>query len=119
MNLECVFNDQSKVDYALRNVLTNAVKYTEKGKISLAVKAINNEIQFTIKDSGKGISQKDQSKIFDAYQQLDLSYDSKYGSGLGLAITKKMWEALDGKITLKSALGKGTTFSVHLPLQVS
>lgn len=91
------------------NFLTNAIRYsTEKSKITVNVKHVENQIIFEVIDTGKGIDPQYQSKIFDKYFQIPGS--NKSGTGLGLAISREFIEAQNGSIGMKSALGLGSTF---------
>ena len=118
--------DDMKLKQVLVNILSNAVKFTESGgKISLNVECIgkmkdDSAFKFTVKDTGIGIDKKYLPKIFEPFSQEDVANTSKYGgSGLGLAITKNIVELMNGTISVESEKGKGTTFTVTLPLKNS
>ncbi len=115
---EKIFADQKKLNQILINLLGNSVKFTEKGKIALSVHRIKNYLFFEIFDTGIGISEEDQKKVFDRFHQVDGS-NAKYhkGTGLGLNICKKTVEILGGQISVKSTLGESTLmkFSIKLP----
>jgi len=113
--------DEVRIRQILFNLMGNAVKFTEKGYIKLTAKGIFHEhkskfdLIFSVKDTGIGISAENKKIIFDAFRQSKGQRDEKYGgTGLGLAITKKLVEAMRGKITVDSIVGKGSTFKVVL-----
>lgn len=112
-NIPNVNADREKTAWVLTNLLSNAVRYSyEKSNVLLTVKEVENKIQISVKDFGKGIDPKYQHKIFDRYFQIPGS--SKSGTGLGLAISKEFIEAQGGKIFLQSEIGKGSIFSIVL-----
>jgi len=115
--------DATKVRQSLLNLLSNASKFTEKGRITLAAqreKTGGREfIIFKVSDTGIGMSQEQMGKLFKAFSQADASTASKYGgTGLGLAISRQFARMMSGDITVESQDGKGTTFTVRLPAQV-
>lgn len=97
----------------LTNILSNAVKFTEQGYISVRVRCHNNQLEISIADTGKGISEKIQEKIFDPYVR-EQAHGS--GTGLGLAIAAHLSKIMNGMIQLKSKPGCGTCFTLSLPL---
>jgi HAMP domain-containing protein/signal transduction histidine kinase/CheY-like chemotaxis protein len=121
--------DMQRLNQILKNLLSNAFKFTEKGIVKLSIfrPAINQEnplagsdavIAFSIEDSGIGISKNTQGIIFEAFQQAEGSTSRKYGgTGLGLSISKGFAELLGGTITVGSELGKGSVFTLYLPLK--
>lgn len=116
-----LIGDPSKLSQILLNLLGNAIKFVEKGKIELKVsfKSIEDNktyLEFSISDTGIGIANDKLKKIFETYQQAEPEIHLKYGgSGLGLSIVKELIEKQGGCIAVSSALGKGTTFKVILP----
>ena len=118
---ENLMGDPSKLSQILLNLLGNAVKFVEKGKISLEVAVKSNEkkkvyIQFLVADTGIGIANDKLQYIFDSYKQAEDDTRIKYGgSGLGLSIVKEIVDRMAGLIAVKSTLGAGTTFKVTLP----
>jgi signal transduction histidine kinase len=113
-------SDAVKVKQILMNLVSNANKFTKNGSVSVIVdSAVTNDTTcFNIKviDNGIGIESKQLSRIFDPFEQVDLSMTRQYqGTGLGLTITKRFCEMLGGAITIKSSPGKGTTCLVSLP----
>jgi|SaaInlStandDraft_1057018.scaffolds.fasta_scaffold02964_3 signal transduction histidine kinase/ActR/RegA family two-component response regulator len=117
---EAIHEDRQSLWQILVNLVGNALKFTHEGKVEVMVEALDDEryIQFKIKDSGIGISPQHRSAIFSNFIQGDLSYSKKYkGTGLGLSICRRLCEVLDGNIALDSQPGRGSTFTVILPLQ--
>jgi signal transduction histidine kinase/DNA-binding NarL/FixJ family response regulator/HAMP domain-containing protein len=114
--------DETRVRQVLFNLVGNAVKFTKKGYIKLSVKMINDpddtkviDLAISIEDTGIGIKQTDQTKIFNSFEQQSNQDINKYGgTGLGLTITKRLVELMDGHVELKSTLSKGSTFTIHL-----
>ena len=101
-------------------LLTNAIKFTERGLI--AVTAVNSEkgILLSVQDTGVGIKEEDLAIIFEPFRQIDGSMTRQAGgSGLGLTIVKNIIEVLHGKIEVRSEFGKGSTFTVFLPDDLS
>jgi signal transduction histidine kinase/CheY-like chemotaxis protein/CHASE3 domain sensor protein len=119
---QTIIADKQKVEQVLRNLLSNAFKFTSaNGKVSLdfgrVVQDGNEFISMFVTDTGIGIPAANQQLIFDAFQQADSSTNRKYGgTGLGLSITSSLLKLLSGKISLQSEEGKGSTFTVLLPL---
>jgi len=115
-----ISTDRNKITQVLINLLGNAVKFTENGFVELHISSLDKkQLKFDVIDSGIGISDEDQAFIFEEFRQLDASTTRKYnGTGLGLAICKKIAELLRGSLTLKSELGKGSTFSFTIPLNI-
>lgn len=109
--------DKEKVEQALINLLSNACKFTENGHITFTVNNNSHFVEFNVKDSGIGVTKAQQNYIFEEFRQVDSSQTRKFsGTGLGLAISKEFIELLNGTITIKSQLGKGSEFIVTLPL---
>lgn len=110
--------DKEKLREILINLISNSVKFTERGEITVECKKIdNNTVQFSVTDTGIGIPKSSYNKIFTRFFQVESPYVRKTkGSGLGLSICKALVETLGGKIWFKSKLGKGTTFFFTLPI---
>ncbi|MCL2078842.1 MAG: ATP-binding protein [Oscillospiraceae bacterium] len=119
-----LIGDEAKVRQILINLLGNAVKYTEKGYVKLAVRGDLKgdemvELVFTVSDSGRGIKEEDQKRLFDDYSQVDKENNVGIeGAGLGLSITSGLLSVMDGKIKLKSEYGKGSEFTVTIPQKI-
>ncbi|QGY46598.1 PAS domain S-box protein [Maribellus comscasis] len=112
--------DREKLMAVLTNLIKNAVKYTDKGKVEYSFEVKNGIIGFLVEDTGIGIGKEYQKTIFDRFVQADLSTTKPYeGAGLGLSITKAYVEMLKGKIKLTSDIGKGSKFYVSFPLKRS
>ena len=114
--------DAARVSQIVNNLVSNAIKFTEKGQVSLRVEAegVDGEagIRLLIIDSGMGIAADKQSYMFEKFSQLDGSATRRFGgTGLGLAICRELAQLMGGEITVKSAVGEGSTFTVTLPLQ--
>ena len=112
--------DPVRVRQVLLNLFSNAVKFTEKGSITVAVHAKKNIITLEVRDTGIGISKEKQVTIFDQFEQEDSSTTRKFGgTGLGLSITRQLLELMDGSIQLESEQGKGSTFRAIIPLEIA
>jgi len=116
---EFILADGHRLEQVLRNLIDNAVKFTEKGRIAVAVgRSAADELLFTVTDTGIGIPAEYIGQLFDAFYQVDGSYAKKFtGAGLGLAITRRLLEIMEGRIWVDSALGQGSTFSVTIPFR--
>ena len=113
--------DENRLAQIFSNLLSNALKFTEKGEIKFGISAVHEDkVELIVSDTGIGISKKDQKTVFERFRQVDYSTKRIYsGNGLGLAIVKSLIELMGGKITLESEVGKGTTFRFFLPLENS
>jgi signal transduction histidine kinase len=112
-SLNNIYSDEDRIKQIVKNLLSNALKFTQEGKISLIVKDENENIRILVKDEGIGIPEDKLEHIFDRFKQVDGSTTRKYGgTGLGLAICKELAQLLKGNITVKSELDKGSTFEV-------
>ena len=111
-----VYLDGEKLERILTNLIRNAIKFTESGSITVRVGASNGSLWFEVRDTGIGIAAQDLEKIFQRFQQVDSSSTRKYeGTGLGLTIVKDSVELMQGRISLVSEEGRGSTFRVELP----
>ncbi|MDD2337386.1 MAG: response regulator, partial [Geobacteraceae bacterium] len=110
-------SDFSKCRHIMQNIVGNAVKFTEQGRVEISAIWVNDTIRIAVTDTGIGIAAKEIPNIFDEFRQADDSTSRRYGgTGLGLAIAKKYAEMLDGGIEVESTPGLGSTFTVSLPL---
>jgi CheY-like chemotaxis protein/two-component sensor histidine kinase len=118
-NTHIIINtDRGKVIQVLINLLGNAVKFTDSGSVTLKVLVTDEQIVFKVIDTGVGITEEHQKLIFEEFRQIDGSTTRKHGgTGLGLTICRKLAELLNGKLSVKSEYGKGSTFEFSIPLQ--
>jgi len=113
-----IIADSTKLTQILSNLISNALKFTEKGYIKVSCRLNENFLEFCVSDSGIGISQEYHTRIFDRFYQVQYSLERLYeGTGLGLAISKAYVEHLGGRIWLTSELGKGTSFFFTVPYE--
>ncbi|MFN3429296.1 MAG: GAF domain-containing protein [Candidatus Sericytochromatia bacterium] len=112
--------DLTKVRQALFNLLSNASKFTESGMVALSVSLADTEVVFAVRDTGIGMTGPQVAGLFQEFAQADVSTTRKYGgTGLGLAISQRFAEMMGGHITVSSAMGEGSTFTLRLPLRVN
>ena len=111
------YADERKFKQILLNLLSNAVKFTpEGGQVRLRAEQVKDELLVSVIDSGVGIPLDDQELIFEEFRQVATKDRSKpEGTGLGLALTKRFVEMHGGRISVRSEVGKGSTFAVTLP----
>ena len=113
-----VSGDKERILQIGQNLMSNAVKFTEEGGVSLLVRYTEGKILLEVCDTGTGISKEDQNAIYEPFSRL-ANADVKDGFGLGLSITRKLVALLNGDISLESEIGQGTTFRVTLPLSLA
>ncbi len=118
-----LYGDKIHIKEIVNNLLTNAIKYTDKGIIELAANCVNKNnicnLKITVKDTGRGFSDESLTKLFTKFERLDAEKNSTTeGTGLGLAITKTLVEMLDGTISVQSQYGKGSIFTVNIPQKI-
>jgi signal transduction histidine kinase len=112
--------DERRLLQVLLNLVGNAIKFTEKGSVEITAGITDQQLLVSVRDTGPGIAEADQMRIFEEFQQVEgTSTRTKVGTGLGLAIAKRIIELHGGTITVKSALGAGSTFHVTLPVTVT
>jgi signal transduction histidine kinase/PAS domain-containing protein len=117
-DLPPLWSDRQKVKQILLNLLSNAVKFTHQGGVTVSAIPLPRErvLHLTVRDTGIGIAPADQDKIFEDFRQLDNTPTRPYGgTGLGLSICRRLAQMLDGRISVQSELGKGSTFTLILP----
>ncbi|MEN0046688.1 MAG: ATP-binding protein [Bacteroidota bacterium] len=108
--------DKDRIIQVLINLISNAVKFTDEGQISISAKERKNSIEVSVKDSGIGIAQDDISKVFDKFKQVGNTLtDKPKGTGLGLPICKEIIEYHEGQLWAESAIGEGSTFYFSVP----
>ena len=113
-----VICDRDKITQVLANLLNNAIKFTEKGDITIVTTHGTNFVQVSVKDSGQGIREEDLPKLFQQFEQLEKGFARKTGgTGLGLAICKEIIKKHRGEIWVESKVGKGTIFHFILPIK--
>lgn len=110
--------DREKLRQIILNLLDNAVKFTERGEIKISVSQQNGSFKLAVSDTGIGIQKEDLNKIFEEFHRGDSSSTKNYrGTGLGLAIVKQFVNLLGGEVVVESEVGKGSMFTVTLPLE--
>ncbi len=121
-----LIGDKGKIKEIINNLLTNAIKYTEQGKINLTIKCINNlnnnitNLIIICQDTGKGIKKELINRLFTKFDRLDIERNTTAeGTGLGLAITKALVDMMSGKINVQSQFGKGSIFMVQIPQKIN
>ncbi|MFK2824116.1 response regulator [Bacillus sp. B190/17] len=118
---ETIRTDKQRLQQILKNLLSNAFKFTEQGTVSLTIEMVQSEhsgaeLAFVVRDTGIGISQEKQAVIFEAFKQADGTISRKYGgTGLGLSISREMAHLLGGFIEVESIERSGSTFTLYLP----
>ncbi len=112
-----IFGDRTRVREVVLNLLSNAGRFTERGGVRVRAWREGGQAAISVADTGPGITEEDQRRLFEPFQQLDGSIRRRYGgSGLGLNISRSFVELHGGRMWLESEVGTGTTFFVHLPL---
>jgi CheY-like chemotaxis protein/signal transduction histidine kinase len=112
-----ITTDRQRLEQILKNLLSNAFKFTEKGGVDLRITRAGNSLSLAVVDSGIGVSAEQHQAIFEAFRQADGAINRKYGgTGLGLSISRELARLLGGSITLESRPGEGSTFTVTIPL---
>jgi signal transduction histidine kinase len=123
-----MMTDATKVQQVLHNLLSNAIKFTAEGEVRLTVRPVaggaeggrGTQVAFAVSDTGPGIPRDEQLRIFERFIQLDSSYTRRYrGTGLGLSIVKELTDLLGGTVSVESEVGRGSTFTVVLPVDSS
>ncbi len=118
VDLPILKSDGNKIRHILQNLIGNAVKFTEKGKVEVTALKKDKYLQILVSDTGIGIPSDQISNIFDEFRQIDSSTSRKYGgTGLGLSIAKRYARMLGGTIEVESTPGKGSNFTFILPLE--
>ncbi len=121
---EQLIGDPLRLNQILLNLSNNAIKFTDEGEIVLNIEMLNQtehnvNVQFTVKDTGIGMTEEQVSRLFKAFSQADTSITRKYGgTGLGLTISKKLVDMMDGHIQVESVYGEGTSFIFDMPFGI-
>jgi signal transduction histidine kinase len=111
--------DERRLTQVLLNLVGNAIKFTESGSVEITAGAADGWFELAVRDTGPGIAEADQARIFEAFQQVDsTSTRKKGGTGLGLSISKRIVELYGGAMSVESTPGAGSTFRVVLPVRV-
>ena len=119
-----LFGDDTRINQVLTNLLTNAVKYTEKGSVTLRVTELSRQdenivIRYEIADTGIGIRQEDMQRLFESFERLDVVRNRNIeGTGLGMTITRRLLELMGSELKVDSTYGKGSTFSFELSQRI-
>jgi len=117
-DLPALRTDRIKLKVVLKNLIVNAVKFTEAGTVTVDARASDGGLELSVADTGIGIPEAAHSMIFEAFQQLDSSTTRAHrGVGLGLYIVSRLLDLLGGRIVVESIVGSGSTFRVWLPLE--
>lgn len=114
-----ITSDPARIKQILLNLVHNAMKFTERGSIRVECQSVNSHLEIKVSDTGIGVSRENMDKLFTPFLQIDNDLVRKHqgtGSGLGLSISKRLVDLLNGKITVESEYGVGSTFTVYLPL---
>ena len=112
-------SDRDKLKQIVLNLLSNSAKFTEKGEIKVAAVRDDGMLRLTVSDTGIGMNAEALKYIFDEFRQVDMSTTRKYGgTGLGLAIVRRLAQLLGGDITVASEEGKGSQFTVTIPMEL-
>src|SRR5262249_49481640 len=114
-NMPMGHGDARRLSQVMLNLVGNAIKFTEAGEVEISASSASGQFVLSVRDTGPGIADADQERIFGEFQQIDNSNTrNKGGTGLGLAISKRMVEMQGGTIAVESVLGQGSTFRVVL-----
>ncbi|MBP1585900.1 MAG: response regulator, partial [Lachnospiraceae bacterium] len=119
-----LFGDDARINQVLTNLLTNAVKYTEKGSVTLSVTELSRQeddivLRYEITDTGIGIRQEDMQKLFESFERLDIVRNRNIeGTGLGMTITRRLLELMGSELKVDSTYGKGSSFSFELTQKI-
>jgi signal transduction histidine kinase len=117
-NLPTAHGDERRLSQVLLNLVGNAIKFTDTGEVAMKASVVNGSYTIAVRDTGPGIAEADQAKIFEEFQQSESTHTkAKGGTGLGLAIAKRIVEMHGGKLWVESQLGNGATFFFTLPLR--
>src|SRR5512136_1389054 len=111
--------DEQRLTQVLLNLVGNAIKFTDAGEVRVSASSANGHFAVSVTDTGPGIPEEHQARIFDQFHQVDSSNTkAKGGTGLGLAIAKEIVEMHGGRIWVESTVGEGATFQMELPTRV-
>jgi signal transduction histidine kinase len=114
--LPTTYGDKRRLRQVFLNMLSNAVKFTREGQVTIRAQMVENKLRVEVQDTGIGITPEDQHHVFESFKQAKHDLNEAIGTGLGMSISKYFVESHGGKMWLTSALGAGTTFYVELPV---
>ena len=116
-----LYTDDKKLSQVLRNFISNALKFTPQGEVRVSARLLDSElVEFAVTDTGIGIAAEHVSQLFTDFVQLNVPIQKRLrGSGLGLSLARKFAELLGGTVAVESELGKGSRFSVTLPMRIA
>jgi signal transduction histidine kinase len=118
-DLPAARGDERRLSQVLLNLVGNAIKFTDRGEVAMKAAAANGSYTVAVTDTGPGIAESDQAKIFEEFQQSESTHTkAKGGTGLGLSIAKRIIEMHGGRLWVESRLGSGSTFFFTIPLRV-
>ncbi len=116
-NVSEIDADRRRLEQILFNLTNNAVKFTDKGQVSIEAQVVDEHLQVSVQDTGIGIREEDLDELFQPFQQIDASIQRRYeGTGLGLSICRRLVDLMGGRIWVESEYGVGSTFTFWLPL---
>lgn len=109
-------SDRRKIRQILVNLVTNAIKFTREGSVTLTLERAGDDVVYRVRDTGAGIAVEDRERIFEPFWQVERQTTRVTGgTGLGLSVTRRLVALLGGNISVESEVGRGSTFVVHLP----
>ena len=113
-----IYTDHQKLSQVLRNFISNALKFTHQGEVRVSARHAGDSVTFSVADTGIGIAKEHHAAIFEDFVQVDSPIQKRLrGTGLGLSLSKRIAELLGGSVAVESALGRGSTFSVTIPVR--
>ena len=118
-----LYGDERKITQIITNLMTNAIKYTEKGSVKLSIKGAEDDIGYklylSVSDTGKGIKEEDQKRLFESFTRVDeVENRAIEGTGLGLTLTKCFTEMMGGELSVESVYGEGSTFTAYIRQEI-
>ena len=119
--LRPISSDRAKVKQIVLNLVTNAIKFTPSGVVTVSARndPAVKEVEIAVRDTGIGIKTEDHERVFEDFRQADNSPAREYGgAGLGLAICRRLASMMEGRVELQSAVGQGSTFTLALPVRL-
>ncbi|MBR4726056.1 MAG: response regulator [Lachnospiraceae bacterium] len=115
---ETLIGDETRVKQIITNIVTNGVKYTEKGSVTLDVSYVDGSLKIVVSDTGIGIKKEDMDKLFESFERIENATTHKTeGTGLGMSIVSSLLKMMNGRIEVESEPGKGSVFTVYIPQQ--